>query len=66
MFLSRAPSPLITTRVSVSVLPLKNPFGPIFSSFRRRDFVVRAESSPEGEVEAVETNGEGAEKVEVG
>ncbi|GLT76350.1 hypothetical protein SLA2020_480180 [Shorea laevis] len=66
-FLSRAPSPLITARVSVSGFRLNNPVGSIFSAFSRRDFVVRAESTPEGEVEADEASSEEAEvKAEAG
>ncbi|GLT91129.1 hypothetical protein SLE2022_090330 [Rubroshorea leprosula] len=66
-FRSRASSPLITAHVSVSGFRLNNPVGSIFSAFSRRDFVVRAESTPEGEVEADEASSEEAEvKAEAG
>lgn len=60
-FLSRAPTPLITAHVSVSGFRLNNPVGSISSAFSRRDFVVRAESTPDGEVGADEASSEEAE-----
>ncbi|OMO85273.1 Ribosomal protein L19 [Corchorus olitorius] len=54
-FLSRGPSPLTTSKVSVSGFHLKIPVGSSSSLFARRDFVVRAESTPEGEAEAEAT-----------
>nr|KJB20918.1 hypothetical protein B456_003G177300 [Gossypium raimondii] len=50
-FLSRGPSPLTTSKVSVSGFHSKVPVGSSFSCFARRGFVVRAESNPEGEGE---------------
>ena len=72
-FLSRGPSQLTTCNVSVSGFHLKTPVGSSFSSFARREFVVRAESNPEAEAEAgendveeAETKAEAEEEVEAG
>ena len=70
-FLSRGPSPLTTSKVSVSGFHLKIPVGSSFSCFARREFVVRAESNPEAEanetdVEEAETKAESEEEVEAG
>ncbi|XP_012472091.1 50S ribosomal protein L19-1, chloroplastic [Gossypium raimondii] len=62
-FLSRGPSPLTTSKVSVSGFHSKVPVGSSFSCFARRGFVVRAESNPEGEGEA-ERNENGVEEPE--
>lgn len=62
-FLSRGPSPLTTSKVSVSGFHSKFPVGSSFSCFARRGFVVRAESNPEGEAEA-EGNENGVEEPE--
>ncbi|MBA0644736.1 hypothetical protein Goklo_028858 [Gossypium klotzschianum] len=62
-FLSRGPSPLTTSKVLVSGFHSKFPVGSSFSCFARRGFVVRAESNPEGEVEA-ERNANGVEEPE--
>ncbi|MBA0850841.1 hypothetical protein Goshw_007948, partial [Gossypium schwendimanii] len=51
-FLSRGPSPLTTSKVSVSGFHSKFPVGSSFSCFARKGFVARAESNPEGEGEA--------------
>ncbi|KAE8708346.1 50S ribosomal protein L19 [Hibiscus syriacus] len=48
-FLSRGPSPLTTSKVSVSGSHLKFPVGSSLGCFARRDFIVRAESNPEAE-----------------
>ncbi|XVF10908.1 hypothetical protein REPUB_Repub07fG0223900 [Reevesia pubescens] len=61
VFLSRGPSPLTTSKVSVSGFHLKIPAGSSFSCFARRVFVVRAESNPEAEVEANENDVEEGE-----
>lgn len=70
-FLSRGPSPLKTSKVSVSGFHSKFPVGSSFSCFSRREFVVRAESNPEAEanengVEEAETKAEAEEEVEAG
>ncbi|XWS49159.1 hypothetical protein CRYUN_Cryun13aG0139800 [Craigia yunnanensis] len=65
-FLSRGPSQLTTSKVSVSGFHLKTPVGSSFSRFAKREFVVRAESNAEGEndVEEAETKAEAEEEVE--
>ncbi|KAK6262830.1 hypothetical protein QUC31_008646 [Theobroma cacao] len=76
-FLSRGPSPLTTSKVSVSGFHLKIPVGSSSSCFARREFVVRAESNPEGvgeveaeasenDVEEAETKAEAEEEIEAG
>ncbi|XP_022737943.1 50S ribosomal protein L19-1, chloroplastic-like [Durio zibethinus] len=74
-FLSRGPSPLTASKVSVSGFHLKTPVGSNFRCFARREIVVRAESNPEGEaeveaneidVEETETKAEAEEEVEAG
>ncbi|XVE57577.1 hypothetical protein DITRI_Ditri04bG0101100 [Diplodiscus trichospermus] len=60
-FLSRGPSLLSTSKVSVSGFHLKIPVASSFSSFTRREFVVRAESNPDAEAEASENDVEEAE-----
>ncbi|KAE8690208.1 50S ribosomal protein L19 [Hibiscus syriacus] len=62
-FLSRGPSPLTASKVSVSGTHLKFHFGSDLGCFARRDFIVRAESNPEAEanengVEEPETKAE--------
>ncbi|XVF51836.1 hypothetical protein PTKIN_Ptkin04bG0216300 [Pterospermum kingtungense] len=66
-FLSRAASPLTTSKVSVSGFHSKIPVGSSFSSSAISAFVVRAETDPEREAEASENDAEEAEtKVEDG
>ncbi|GMJ04851.1 hypothetical protein like AT4G17560 [Hibiscus trionum] len=64
-FLSRGPSPLTASKVSVSGSHLKSPVGSSFSCFAPRNFIVRAESNPDAEAEAeAEANENGVEEPE--
>ncbi|KAK8578947.1 hypothetical protein V6N13_142196 [Hibiscus sabdariffa] len=62
-FLSRGPSPLTASKVSVSGSHLKFPVGSSFSFSARREFIVRAESNPDAEAEA-ESNENNVEEPE--